>query len=87
MAAPKNGPRKQRTALPISVIKDAVKRLANRLTADDQEADPAKKLDHKTVTAMSNSIEKLCRIVLVNDRQGRPENQSRGIKGDTVFDR
>jgi hypothetical protein len=40
MAAPKNGTRKQRTALPIGVIKDAVKRLANRLTADDAEQDP-----------------------------------------------
>jgi hypothetical protein len=71
MARPAGAPIRPRTNLPISVIRAAIKRLSVKLTEDDAETDPAKKLNHKTVTAMSNTLEKLCRILLVNDRQGR----------------
>lgn len=87
MPARKDGnPYKRRTALPVGVIKDSIKRLSIRLTADDNETDPVKKLDHKTVTAMSNTLEKLCRIILINDRQGRPENEGKPVNRDTFFD-
>ncbi len=86
MAAPKNGNApKRRTTLPVGVLQAGVKRLANRLGQDDVEPDQTKKLDHKAITAMSNSLEKLCRILLINDRQGRPENDGKKSSKDDLF--
>jgi hypothetical protein len=77
MAGANSTPRKQRTALPIQIIRDAIKRTAKDLAIDDGQQDSTKKLDPKTRNAMSNTIEKLCRIILINDRQGRPESKGK----------
>jgi hypothetical protein len=77
MAGPNSTPRKQRTALPIQIIRDAIKRTAKDLAIDDGQQDAAKRLDSKTRNAMANTIEKLCRIILINDRQGRPESKGK----------
>jgi hypothetical protein len=84
MAGPdtKRKPRKERTALPVGIIQKTIKQLNKDLTADDAQTDPDKKMDTRHRISTANSLEKLCRLLLINDRRGRegtrdkPKNSS-----------
>jgi hypothetical protein len=71
MAESRNEPRKQRTAVPVGIVQATIKQLNNDLKKDDAEQDPDKKMNMRHRIATANSIEKLSRLLLVNDRRGR----------------
>ena len=71
MAESKSEPRKQRTAVPVGIVQATIKQLNNDLKKDDAEQDQSKKMNARHRIATANSIEKLSRLLLLNDRRGR----------------